>query len=102
MCPGGRRDGSNRQMRSIPTSLNAAGMQALFGVHHCGESLRLELPACAEVGNLNTVPDNGLLRRFHLFIPAAMAEDVKRAGEKLKVFISYSRRDMRHSAWNPL
>jgi hypothetical protein len=26
----------------------------------------------------------------------------KNAGEKLKVFISYSRRDIRHGAWNPL
>src|SRR6516165_3752278 len=35
----------------------------------------------------------GLLRGFALMTAAPMVDDVKDAGEKLKVFISYSRRD---------
>jgi hypothetical protein len=42
---------------------------------------------------LNSVPDNGLLGRFPFIAAAPMADDAKIAGEKLKVFISYSRRD---------
>jgi WD40 repeat protein len=42
---------------------------------------------------LNTFPDNGLLRQFLFMMALPMADDTKNAGEKLKVFISYSRRD---------